>query len=361
MKADNLFKFVAIRAPVKQEKIIRLRGDDRIATDVDKLIGDKMERDDLLPEQARLAAGSELVKDSRYFLAAVWGQALTASAEQVRTFLQQMVQEPNWESFLDGALELLAPVNRANQSLDMFLTSENYHNFKQSLWLSFYATVLNPYERLQDREIVTTWLLFLYPLEADAVETFETRLQHLRRTRPAVPCAFFVAAPGYEEPQKPKERPEDPSKKRWKEIQNRIAELQEARRALSDLFTAKLQRFEQIQPVEEPVKPVEPEKDRAPIAASTGSRVDLVHGAPWRITVEDLKAYAEPLSAARTVGILPETATLPEVINRLDTEIASLTAESDTLGEREELMLVGKSFVHVRRAHAFRFDMEDRQ
>jgi hypothetical protein len=176
-----------------------------------------------------------------------------------------------------------------------------------------------------------------------------------------VPYTFFAKKPAREEPKQPVERPEDPLKKRWEELQDRISKLHEARGALSDLFVAKLQQFEQMQPAKKLVEPTESEKKGVSLATSAGTDVDMLQEEPWTITAEDLKAYTEPFRAARAAGILPELATLPEVINHLDTEIASLTAQAAALGERKELMLVGRSFVHVRRAHPFKYDVEGRQ
>ncbi len=352
MKADNLFRFVSIRPPTAKKKIGLLTGDDKTVTEIDDLLKDKLEGDNLQPGEARLAVGHDLIMSNHYFAAEEWSAGLVACAVQAQALLQEVEQALNLESFQDKALELLAPVNRAGRQLKWFLDSDKYLNFKQSLWRSYYATILNPYERPRDREIITTWLLLLHLLESETEEEFRSRVQRLRHTRPALPSIFLAKAPPSKDATHPQERPEDPTQKKVAEIRERIIQLDLARRALNNLFIEKLQSSGEIRVKEDTAVPISRPETAGPAVTGSGISVDMLEG-PWSITAEDLQQHAEHFHTARAAGILPEVSTLPEIVNNLDSEIASFTAKAAMLGERKELRMVGGSFVYVRRPAAF--------
>ncbi len=340
MKTDNIFKFVAIRPPTAKENITRLNADDKT---IKKII-------DLLEEQRPEAVGSELVKGNRYFTASAVGKTLIQTTQHVEALLRAARTEPDFEGFRDKALDLLEPINPDHRTLERLLASDEYTGFKESLWISYYANVLNPNELPRDREVITSWLLFSYLLEAKTEQGFKARVKHLPHTRLCVSGEFFVPAVAPRRPEQRLAQPEDRFKRRAEQLKARIAQLQDAHHELNALFTAKLRRLEAMRPEEQQRGPAELEMGKAtgqpPLMVIRG---DLPQLTPWRLSDDDLEEYKPILQLAREIGIAPETSTLPEIANKIEAEIAALNAEVTAQETREDLKLVGRTFVRVQR------------
>jgi hypothetical protein len=352
MKTDNIFKFVAVRPPQAKEIIVHLHADDKTSKDVKDLIKLKGKIE---------AVGSELVKSNRYFTATTTGKMLIPATRQIDILLRATRKKQEFDEFRERALALLEPMNSTHRPLENLLASDEYISFKQSLWLSYYANVLNPNELPQDREFISSWLFLFYLLEAKAENVFKARVQHLHHSRLAVPAEFFVPAPAPRPQEEPPREAEDALKRRTEGLRVRIAQLQQAHHILNDLYIMKLRKLEQIQ-VEEPVAQDVPQSER--VMGELTLRIvggNLPPVAPWRLTDEDLENYKQTLQLARELGITitPEISTLPEISNRFGAEIASLKAEVTALESREEIMLVGRTFVRVQRPRAFEYEEEE--
>jgi len=344
MKSDNVFRFVSVRPPTIEKKISELEGDEVSIQEVDSLIREQMAKDKT-PEAARLAAGRELIRSNRYFIAEEPIRTFVAASNKAQTLVQTQTSHPNFHSFQDTVLQLLTPINPQHLKLDKFLISSEYRAAKQSFWRSYYATVLAPAERPQDRQLLVLWLLVFYLLESPDDTQFKEHLSNLDTTRPAVPFLFFAETNAPEPPVEPLPRPE---RERLRALETRIASLQDARNTLNDLFTAKLRTFKQTPGDKFPQEAPGPAEGQ-PLATSASGGINLLRYSPWRVSDEDLQAHQQAFQLVRSLGVIPEARTLPDLINRLDSEIAARTADAGSLRSRETIAMVGQSLVKVRR------------
>ena len=199
MKTDNIFKFVSLRAPVTQDRIIRLSGNESAK----KSIGGLLSTTDpsMKPEARRTSVGAAVVSGDSYFLKSEIGRVMARKAAALRALLQVQRTRPDKPSFVAGIEKLLDGVT---VSLTDFLQSGEYSKVDESLWRSYYGLILAPTVRPQDREIIVDWLRAFYLLGSEDDATFARRASEIHKVRPALPFDWFAIQ------EQPKTKPEQP-------------------------------------------------------------------------------------------------------------------------------------------------------
>jgi hypothetical protein len=336
LKSDNIFRFVALRAPQSGELVASIGGDEGTK----KSVGDEIER--LMNErrislqQARLLVGSQIVKGEHYFRSLAETEVLVLEVKAIRKILESQKTAPDFSTLK----EELKKVLKISDTLTSFLKSDQFKRLKESLWFSFYALTLNPDEWPQDREIVSDWLRVFYLAEAPNEATYTKRAKSIERLRPSVPFSWFKTV--VEEEQVSPTSSEPMASPPFKTMADRIEGLKSIRSQVHNLFLSKIQKYKSIS-IEEP-----PPKDLEGLHSSSIT-VNLSEHDPARISETDLSTHHVIFEKLRKEGLELETLRLPEVIGKLDSEVARMSAELYKLSNKEEVMLTGKSFVQVKR------------
>ena len=326
MKADTIFRFVAIRAPALRDGIVVIPGDNEAKRRIrESLTG--MEDHGIRRIEARRLVGEKIRLGGDYWSGMPGADSLLRNLAGLRNLMQQQASAPDRGAFLDT----LRRFSREFVSDADHLTpgSAVYDALKTRLWSSYYAIVLDPSHRAQDLPILREWLKALYLVDAADADTFAERARQWRYLRLSTPFAWLATG---EAPTRPS-APTPPSQ--VDALTKRINELRGARATLNTLLLSKLQ----------------------PGAASatkprTIEDVIRISGDPssaqwWDISQADQKAYAEALAIAAAAGVNHEVVPLPDVINALDDLISTLTFRVRQMRRRRALLLNGKTFVRV--------------
>lgn len=356
MKSDNIFRFVSIRPPGDDEIIERVPGDEGVIEEVGRRLTHNLGRRGTTRSEAATETGREIINSQDYVLARDWGHDVLANAYNVHRLLRQAQQERDWKAFQEEARKILAPPPSSKMTAEAFIKTDAFADVERTLWRSYFATVLNPYERPKDAESLSAWLVFLHLLKSTSTQEFSTRAERVQRTRPAVPASFFFDGPAPPSTSEPAPTPPSAPDTRGdtaKVVREEITRLGNARKELNDLFAERV-RTTAYAVRASPMKAADrrgPDSERtSPTAGSHGSATyESTQAAAWKLTPDDFRQRERLVETIRAVGVVPELAAIPDAINRLDTRIAELNAEIARIDSTHDVALVGKAFVRLRR------------
>jgi hypothetical protein len=232
VKSDNIFRFVAVRPPGARDIGFHLPGDD----DAQQKIRDaifELDRNGIRHMEARRRVGEKFARSPEYIFAGPRGRPLLKSASALRLLIRTHAANPDFTAFRAALTRILGSALKG--PIEELMKSEQYRAFKQSLWLAYYALVLNPKERPSDREIAALWIRASHLAGSPDSESFARRARTIFRIRPAVPFAWLAKgeAPVPKQPANEKQPP-------GTGLEALIRALGEARVALHDLLLAKL-------------------------------------------------------------------------------------------------------------------------
>jgi hypothetical protein len=332
MNANNIFKFVSVRPPVLDTREDpRFIGNDRQREIIDRLRKELARTHDL--DRARLSLGSELMADPNYYTTQADWKSLRVSTTDAASILRDMSATPD-EGEFESRVQSLFFTDGVNLPSDLrtFLESDVYDGLISSLWLSYYATVLNPVPRSQDREEMLVWFQLFELLKlVGTKQEFPAAVAQARRTRPAVPMEFYrMTEPGRVSPAAPSRGTprSDPNRDRILQLRQQISDLQSARDQLNSAYANKLSAFRTIAaPRAKPAvetTPVaqKPSERKAPGMATYAGLAN----APWRVAPQDFEGAERQLEALRTAGLDPRLHNFPSLIDATERKIAELTA-----------------------------------
>src|SRR5688572_5897465 len=182
MRTENLFKFVAIRGPEPQaETPAPVRGPGGTFT---AQVRQDAAAGSSLPD-ARRRRAAEFMDSAEYVMRnPAWKPFLA-----IETWVRRLLAEISPGEDLRSALtQLLATPLGQTMSLEAFVGGELFKQLKQSLWDSYYCTVILPERRPQDRPRILFWIRFWRLLERLANgEQAPALLAEMSRWTPGVP------------------------------------------------------------------------------------------------------------------------------------------------------------------------------
>jgi len=202
MIGNNVFKFVSVRSPVLDT------GKDRhfVANDAEQAAINSLRKElgkthDL--DRARLTLGAAMMDVPEYYSKNADWQSLRLFTSRVAALLQDTADVPNLTDFEQRADSLFSAAF-GDGSIKDFLAGQRYHDLVNALWPSYYATVLNPHLRPQDREEMVIWIQFFALLSLlDDEPAFDDAAKKAPSYRPAVPIDFYRMTEGGRQPAAP--------------------------------------------------------------------------------------------------------------------------------------------------------------
>ena len=150
---------------------------------------------------------------------------------------------PNSESSLLAEIEAILAPTIGQQSLTDFINGPNFPILHNSLWHSYYATLILPRARPQDQPILVFWIRVFQILEMLAKgEPLGPFLESFEKIRPAVPLAIVGRKPQREAetPKSLETDEEEASARALTEARENIARLREVRTRLGAMVAERL-------------------------------------------------------------------------------------------------------------------------
>jgi hypothetical protein len=337
-KKENLFRFVSVRGPQTPAVDISIPGDERSKRYIDQEI-ERLKKEGLPLEQIRPIVGSKIVNEGNYFRRLEVGTILLQRASDVHSLLSRQRKDPNHHSYKRDLRDLLYGI--CEESLEDFLRSESYSKIKESLWTSFFGLVLSAIERPADRRAVDVWLRAFYLAEFDD-DSFDRLARIIHKVRPSVPFSWFVVTSTSNVKAGDKPNNETSAGESQIELKKRLELYKKIRNDLHNLFLEKIRNYRY-------------KRDRVKIYKTTEGS-DVAMGAvgfdeddPGTITEAELSRYEDIFSALRSLGLVPELTSIPELVNKLDAHIAKISADLEGIMRKQDIMLTGRSFVRIGR------------
>lgn len=331
---SNVFKFVVIRPPLAgPTNGPRSFGNPATEQIVLGMLEQRMEPGVSL-ERARILVTTELVAKPTAFgnhpewkiLRAARGPMLEAlRASDAGTFVQ--------------TAEAIFSVVSADTGLPAFLASQLHASLLESLWLGYYASVLDSDRNPDEREEVLGWLRFFYlaGLSREVARLAEA-LPTIERMRVSVPAEFFLdMRPEQRAPSAPGSGPSPtPGNARLLAFQLRKKELREVLDHCRETFSDRQRTFEQMLTSSRSPKKEDRRVFRGPRAAT-----------PWRITDGDFANKPYLLQRLRDYGFEPQLMSYPELIHALQTRLAALVAEQHRFATPQSITFADRILVRA--------------
>jgi hypothetical protein len=306
---------------------------------VDTFAENIQRRDDfeMDPSLAREAAGREVIADSYYQDHTEW-KRLERQREHLLDLKSAAVAKREHGAFV-AALEAALREAYDNQRLNLasWLADERYAELEVTVWLSYVANVLAPWERPGDREELVDWIELMYLASAaDAgKQRFRTVAAALPEARPAVPATLFTSAAP---PVQPLERPQAEPDEQEVTLEDWRGRLEMALDELADLGRAKRSRRSKLPRAEFTEKEVDMDVDDESRTLHLSHRGTPPEEVPWLLSEADLAGRAELRATLDQLNVGP-TGTIPEAQSVIETALARTVAA--LAAQRTQLDVIG--------------------
>ena len=401
MKSDNVFKFVSVRPPKKKETddMVVIPDDNSIIKEIITELGNITNNKDVSLSEARLIIGEKLFNSDRYFTNNSHWKRFLSLLSEVFSLLKEIQGGLPLEKFRYKAVSILRKIYGEEFTLEKFVPSDEFRALRDSIWTSYYANVLSPMSRPQDRQDIVLWIKFFYLLETIGDEACYARIAaQINRPMPNVPFEFYKTEITVRPHEEPGEENDDETArlKEIKRIRELITKLQTILALLKRLYAEKVKQFQenknQIIPKQANELTTEINLLRSEISAlnkeisgiklhsqETGTSerqknnrekeipntskiggtffsasADLIRNAPWYLSPDEIEKFKDFLQTLRDVNIDLDAITIPALIYKIEEKIASLEARISELSMREEIVGVGRIFSKVIRPIVFR-------
>lgn len=354
MIASNMFRFVAVRPPELQTA----EDTSNVRNDAEAAVVTALEQE--LPnhhgdlDKARRKLGSDMIKDPAFYAVEPTWKKLRLLTMDVVTLLQATAKNPVRNTFITAATALLDPVLGPNLDLTVFAASNQFKQLLAVLFKSYYAVVLNPDERAQERQEMAVWIALFALLATLADDTkFRATAKLAPDMRPAVPIAFYRLKPGQQQPpvgggvqpQPPQPAPK-PDDVHIREIEKELGVLTKAQKFLGELYASKVEGFKNLT-IQAKIPPVKQGKKGKPTLVKAG--VDLSKQAPWQLSAADLQGTRPHAPALELAGLDARTSNIPQLLEGIDKKIAALNGELADVKTKPTVVLSGLIPVQLRR------------
>jgi hypothetical protein len=343
MKADNVFRFVALRGPNPREgrarHSIRLEDDESFVDNILRRVtaGETLER-------ARATVSSELMSSGRYIMRSSIGRLLMQEQVRAERLLEDARRDPNARNFRRALQELLEAVCGPDFDLEHFAENNTFREMRRDVWHSYYSNVVLSTRRPQDRLGLLFWIrLFdLIPSIWDEAG-FEQRLRDLETARLVVPHELVAGQNKVgEEEIEPDQEAEQIVRQRRLKIEALGSELERLRGALADVRAVYRERLHAAEAQEPALTPLGRER---PDDYEDGDR-----RAPWQLQEANLQPDTH--EALRNLRLSVTHATAPEIIHTLQARVAQVHSQLHNAQRVDEIVFRRGTFIRVRRKRA---------
>lgn len=358
MEARNLFRFVSVRPPVPAqfELDCRLENAEAGAAFVAEVAAHRADHRESLPEARRAVAEAVIGSDQYFARSEVW-KSLRPLRTQILDLLAELCAEQDDEHGDDAELRN----DDATRLFSTIAADDGGAGARQILWRSYYANVLAPEIRPNDRPEMLDWLRIVTALQKvqPPPEREDERwvpegcacVNRLWTSRVVLPQELFVDRP-IDTPVP--EQPPEPALQDGDRIRGVIEELVVFRGGLDRLYQARLSSLRlagarRASPGAQPVGDAEGREAAADGTSAAGSQPARRTPPPWVITEDDADRLPKLPTSFDRLGIQLAGASLPELTNRLDELIAEQMATLMELESQVDVLGVGPTMTLVRR------------
>lgn len=343
----NLFRFVALRPPVVEEREPERRLVDHEAAD--DFVADvqaRFEQSEMTWGAARVATGQDVLDSDTYFTRHPGWQPL----RPLRDALLVVMYESTAERTVDPAREaseVLAPV-LGGRYLEQWTTSDEYADLRRALWRSYFANIVAPGDRAHDRVEILDWarlLVFLESIAGGDVYASE-RARRLMRARFEVPSELFMRSTREVEGPEAEEQVAV-EEGRVDELRELLGRHEAARSQLEAIHRQKLARIRMAgRPSPQPVEEMEERAgENEPGYAEGGMERSAV---PWRLTEDDLAGHDELRAELERLRLPVDGTYIGEISAAIDQQMADETSELTELTTTEAVVGVGARMSVIR-------------
>ncbi len=324
MKAENLFRFVAVRspAPIIEKPVLpgmTVPPGNGFVTAV------RAQADSGAPlEDTRRRVAGEFMDSSAYLSRnTAWAPFLATEGQARRA-----VAEPGPD--LGATLErLLEAVLGGPTDVETFVRSEGFGDLREALWSSFLSTAVLPRRRPQDADRLVFWLRFLWLCERLAGGgAQQTLLEEFDKRLPSVPNVLTRTSPAAAPPAP---QPDERLVERRRQFAAATAHLDEVRTAhthLSELVAARLD------------SPRQPEEN-SPNGGVVAGDGDLM------LRPEEISPPV--LATLRRLGLAVSRVDALDLVSELEVQLGTAHAAVSSLRRLDEVALTGSALVRRRR------------
>jgi hypothetical protein len=365
MATRNLFRFVSVRPPdaVAVEDACRLVNAAAAARFVDEVRAWQHAHNETLHAACR-AVSISLIESHVYFAGNDTWEGLRPLLPQFQDFVARLCRtksEP--ETTEDGRRQRrgrareadeVPPPRQVESALD---NPDAFGLAKHTLWLSYYANVLAPELRPNDRPEMLDWIRVLAALERlrPSQDGEEWRydgaicdcVARLNSGRVNMPHELFAETPP---PDPAPDDPKDPTDDEILVLRASLERLHAARRRLDQLYRYKVGRLRLESPEREP-DDVENGRGAADGGAATAAGSEAVRPLRplWLLTDDDAEAVPDVAEELGRLGLPLAGSIVPEAAEALDEAITARTAELAALESTVDILGVGPTMAVARR------------
>ncbi|HAT8966620.1 TPA: hypothetical protein JBA93_07840 [Legionella pneumophila subsp. pneumophila] len=339
MKTEILFKFVAIRAPQTDgtSASSQISFDSRVWINrIKGLVNDNVSLND-----ARVRLSNDFMDSSAYVLRARSWQPFLTAQTQIVHLLHSVDSSTNFKSSFKQLF--VKQIDPNFISFEKFVDSEQFTQFKEALWHSYYSNVALVNRRPQDRPLLEFWLRFWHFLEQlQTGQSFESLIQNFNTWQFVVPNQLIKTDKTTEETESTVSNNINNASvtlsNKIAETKKSIAQLQATHKKIIKVFHTKL--------AEAAAKTAKEETSEIkPIANSGGLKKQM--NAPWMLTAQEIGNDA--VVALEHLGISLNKHDATQIDTLLERREAELENELFALEHTERIVLVRGVPVRVRR------------
>lgn len=197
MKADNVFRFVAVRPPVRansgEHRSIAEGSEqpDDAAGEFEREVKRLAVSEQLSVEDASRAHAAAVMDSPDYFLNHPGWKHWLRHKTDIELLIQSRVPL-TLSRFKAEVKKILVQIHGENAEVEDFAQDQRFSDLKHSIWTSYYAGVTNVAQRPHDLPDVETLIRFVHLLEAVTnKDEFDQRSRATPGRRPAVPLKLL--------------------------------------------------------------------------------------------------------------------------------------------------------------------------
>lgn len=357
MKTENVFRFVSVRGPVRaaRDEDVFMSGD-AVRDEVVKLLHGLAASERKSLDDARLKLGKSLLAGETYYRRDAAWRRLLSHAPAMANAVAEVRRNRSVGVFKQAVAQILTLAFGQEVGVDAFLDGA-FKGMKATLWRSYFATVLAPYDRPEDRD-ETLWWLKVFDLLAATTDgaRFGKLLDAYDRLRATVPLEFYRPAVRAADAAPPPPKLDDDRPGRVQSLKDRIARLEAAHDFVVRRMSLRRRQFRSLIIEENASRPAAPRRETGggrPKAAakkiiqSASSPPDLARKAPWRLSEDDFRESPDHLRTLEELGLHPEGLNGPALVTELEHRIALLHRDLTDLTYREGIITVANTFSRI--------------
>jgi hypothetical protein len=364
MAARNLFRFVSVRPPISETEEDQLRLINKEAGEqlVQDVLTRQEEHGESLPV-ARRAVSAAFIESAEYFSQSDIWKDLRPRRKHFQDLIAGVchkVEEPGEDAYVEAELREIESILGKKLRHWVAHEGESFASAKKILWHSYYANVLAPELRPNDRSEMLDWIRTLASLEllrppSDDVqwkydEQGCASVEQLNRARVNMPQELFAEKPPLEDPV-PVE-PEDNVKEDVDTLRASFERLQAARRDLDKLYRHKVNALRLAPPPAGgpgDAEPAPPKRADDGVPSHSSSEGAQSARPPWLLTEEDAEQLTELGAELNRLGVPLAGSLVPDVAAALDEATAANTAALAALEGRVDVLGIGPTMALVQR------------